>query len=684
MRSRVIKSLYKKEMLDVLRDKKTVVMMLVVPIILYPLLMLVGMLTMTKISTDIETRTYKVAFSKDVSDELIGYFDEGATDEYSFFVYEDVAPEEAQLLLEQEKIDVYVTLQATDMSAQETEKKAVKERYQIDYLSSVNNSGYGADRVQSVLASYSRDMSKRLLEKAGLDADYILNPVELKLADKAKAEESAGNLMGTIIPFMLIVSLLMGTMYPAIDTTAGERERGTLETMLTLPISNQELIFSKFLTVATIGVASAILNLISMGGVSSYMYHIAVSVGGMNQGINFVRFIPAVIIGVLCILAFAIFVSAITMCVCAFARTYKEANNYITPLMLVILFASFASMLPNLVLNARTALVPVVNICLLIRDILSFKYNFAIIALVLASNTIYGILSVLFLGRIYKSEGILFGESLAGIRIFERRCNMKKGQPVAMGELVIVLAVELLAVIYVGGAASLASVYKGIIITQLLIFSIPVLAAWYTKCDMRQTFKLKAPKPRELVAAVFMVIGAMLLGMVLTAIVGSIFTGSAQNAMADTGEYMKGGFGISVLLVAVLPAICEETLFRGYVMSAFVSRFGKVTAIIGTACIFGLYHMSIVKFFTTALLGAVFCYVVYETRSILPAILMHFINNATACVQMYYPEIIEKYLPVFAGEAVTLQDMALILAMGIVMLVTGKMILNMGCRKIEK
>jgi sodium transport system permease protein len=680
MRARVIKSLYKKEMLDVLRDKKTVLMMIVVPIILYPLLFLGGILAMNGISSSMNEKKYRVAFSDGVNPELVEYFENADSEDYSFEIVknedlseyygtnneDDESAEQAILdrALQDEKIDVYI------MNESESES------YGIYYLSSVTNSSYGADEAGDAIDDYSEAKSREILSDAGMDADYVLEPVKFAFEDKSSSEESAGSLMGSVIPFMLVVSLLMGTMYPAIDTTAGERERGTLETMLTLPITNQELIFGKFLTVATIGVISSVLNLISMGGICIYMYNMIYKVSDNAVSVNLVKFIPAIIVGVLCIFAFAIFISAITMCVCAFARTYKEANNYITPLMLVVMFASFIGLVPNVELNAKLALVPVANICLLIKNMLAFKYSLTTILIVLVSNVAYGIISVLLLGRIYKSEGILFGDSLSGIRIFERRSNIKKNSDISIGDMLLVIAVTVLLVIYAGGAASLDSVTGGIILTQLSIIGVPVLSAWYTRCDMKKSFKLKLPKLRDIPAAVFLMAGTMLLGMIITMISSSVFKSSADSAVETTSTLMSGGFAVSLLLVALLPAVCEEFMFRGYILGALQARFKPAVAILATACIFGLYHMNIVRFFTTAFLGLVLAYVAYKTKSIIPGIIMHFLNNATACLQMYYPEKVAELVPVLARESFGAGEIVLIFAAGLVLFVLGLVMLE--------
>ncbi|MGN0435362.1 MAG: ABC transporter permease subunit/CPBP intramembrane protease [Wujia sp.] len=661
MNRRIIGNLYRKEILDVLRDKKTVLMMIVVPIIIYPLLIIVGMQLMTSISRDITTHTYVVAFGgdKEIDKELIQKFSEVDGD-YSFQL---VKVDDYQESLAKEEIDAYVFVSSRDVDG--------KDSYSIHYLSAVNNSSYAAGFVEEVLNRYSNSLTVELLEERGLPSDYILNPIDISFEDNATGEETAGNILGMILPFMLVVSLLLGTMYPAIDTTAGERERGTLETILTLPVSNRQLIVSKFLAVATIGIVSAVLNVLSMVGVGAYMYSLMKDSLGMSDNISMERFVPAIVVGALCVLAFAIFISACTMCVCAFAKTYKEANNYITPLTLVVLFATFVGFLPNIQLNQKMALMPVANICLLIKDLLAFKYNIGIIAIVLVSNVAYGIMAVLVLGKIYNSETILFGDSINALQIFEKRSNMKKGGKPTTGDTWMVIAVTAVAIIYIGSMAQLNMGVGGVVITQLIIIGIPLFAAWYSKRSIRDTFKLRGCKAGALAGGIFLILGTIMLGMILTALTSSIFRESAENVDISM-EYLLGDkFWLTLVVVAVTPAICEEAMFRGYILSSMENRYKANQAVMITAILFGLYHMSIVKFFTTALLGYSISYVANRTKSILPGMLMHFINNALSCVVMYYPSQIEKLFPVLIKTSISLFDFVALLGLGMIFVGIG-------------
>ncbi len=670
----IIKSLFKKELLEVFRDKKTVIMMLIVPVVIYPLMFIVGIQAMNMIANSQKERAYYIVLDCEDDgrlEKLIQKKCEG--DGYKLFIKPKEEIEDYSAAVADEMIDVYV----------KTETVAGKLSYSIYYLSASDDSGYAADVIADYLDEMKQNLTKDVLSELSLDADKVLNPIEYKFSNVATGEQKTGSVLGTIIPFMLIVSIMMGTMYPAIDTTAGERERGTLETVLTLPVTNRQLIMSKFFTVALIGVISAALNLISMGFIGWYMLKLMAENGTTTmESVNLVSFIPAIIITVIAIFVFALFISAITMCFTVFASSYKEANNYITPLMLVIMFASFVGFIPNVTLTGGVALIPVANIALMIKNILLFKIDMSVVALVLLTNIIYAMISVVVLSKIYDSEAVLFGGQRNGIQIFEKRSNLKKGGVPTTADAAFLLLITLVLIIYVGGFVQLKYGLWGVLITQLIIFAMPMGILIYTKRNLKLTYSFNKTGVLSYAGGLIMMLGAMLVGIVLTNLLGMLAKSSYENDIASMEAIFDKGIIPSILVIALAPALFEEMFFRGFILAAVRERFGKKASIIIVALSFGIYHMSITKIPVTALLGAVLCYVVYKSGSIFPAMLMHFTNNLISVLSSYYPEKISKLLPFI--NCSTIGEGASLIGLGIVMFAAGLIIFNQGNKERTK
>ena len=513
----VIKVLLKKELLDVLRDKKTVFMMIALPVFLYPAIFFIALQVMSSVQTGMENKTYKVAVQCNDDGELKKYID-NYNDDNKYKIKTVNLDEKLDDALRKEKIDAYII----------SEKKEDKLNYSIVYISSVTNSSVCMEQLEDIVISYRKHIT------------------------------SLGQTLSTIIPFILIISLIMGTMYPAIDTTAGEKERGTLETLLTLPVSNRVMITSKFLAVAIIGLISATLNILSMGGIAIYSFGVMNISGSKKINISIYDFIPALIILVFIIFAFTLFISAITMCVAALAKTYKEANNYITPLTLCIMLIGYIGFIPNIKLTNTMALIPVANICILIKSLLLFKINYTAIILVFLSNIIYAMLAISILSGIYDSEAVLFDEGKGRMQLFERRKNIKRGGIIKTGDTWFLIVFVILAVIYAGGIFEMKYGLFGVFLTQMLILFIPLSVLVYTKKDLRKNYSVRKTKPLNVLYSFIFMAGIFLLNIPLTTFVTSVFPDNTKTVTDSLQSIMGSGFLVTVLVVCIVPGICEE------------------------------------------------------------------------------------------------------------------------------
>lgn len=681
MSAKIIRTLVKKEMLDVFRDKKTVVIMLLVPVILYPLIFIGAMQAVVLISASMGEQNYRIAI--DAADD--GAFEQmlaakgrqkdGSSEEtdaeqveeerYEITLVDAGSIGDYEEALNEEVIDVYVTGAVQNG----------KMKYDVYYLSSVTNSSYAQNLVTDVFEEFREVLTEEKIREAGLDVHEILEPILYEKKDTASSEQSLGSIMGSILPFMLIVSLMMGTMYPAIDTTAGERERGTLETILTLPVTNRQLIISKFLTVAAIGMMSALLNICSMGGIALYMYEV-MDMQTDAGSIEIARFLPAIFVCMLAIFAFSLFVSAVTMCVTAFAKSYKEANNYITPLMLVIMFTGYIGFIPNVELTQTMAMIPVANICLLIKNMLLFKIDYTVIAVVLLSNVAYAMFAVLFLSRIYDSEAVLFGDGKHGIQLFEKRSNLQKGGVPTVSDVWFVVAVTIVLILYAGSILQLKFGLAGVFGTQLLLLFTPLLVAIYTKRDLQLTYGFRKAGMKKYLSGIFIITGVFLVNIVISTGLTILLPESAENVVTAFDGIMSGNIWAVLFVIAFAPAVCEEMLFRGMIFQSMKARY-RISAAVGiTAVLFGMYHMSLVKLIPTGFLGFVLCYAAYRADSIYPAMLMHFLNNAFSVLISCYPEKVKRFFPVFYQDALGFGDVMRLLGIGLILVGIGLYILK--------
>ncbi|MBQ7832026.1 MAG: CPBP family intramembrane metalloprotease, partial [Lachnospiraceae bacterium] len=661
-------TLYKKEMLDIFRDKKTMIIMVLVPLFLYPAMMLGTLLIMSNISQESLEKTYQVGIVASEEAEAVEALLLNEEDDYEYFfetrVYDDVKTCEQALIDGQ----IHAFIQITD-------GEDGRKIYEVGTVSSVMDSVTSGGYIKEILGGYRDSLRNDLLEEQFGDYEEILNPILIEGKDLATIEESAGSIFGYIIPFMLITSVLMGAVYPAIDVTAGERERGTLETMMTLPVKNSEMMFSKFMAVSTVAVMSAFLNLLSMFLMGLYMYDSMQLATTAFGDMNLLQFIPSVIALLVCMPIFAMFASAVCLSICIFAKSFKEANNYSTPILLVFMFASMAGMLPNITLDAKTSLIPIVNVSLFIKAVFELKFEWEYIVLVLLSNVVYSVVAVVLMSKLFSSEDVLFGEGFRGVHFLEKRSNMKPNQMPGIGDTVLMFGLLLLLMIYCSTSLVFRLGIWGTGLVQLIILAVPVCYAWYMKADFKKLFSLKVPKIKHVLGGICIWLGIWLLEQVVIVKLAEWFPSLVETSETLNSVIVDAGFVSAFIVVGICPAIAEEFAFRGFLFGVLKEKWKPWMAIVVSAVLFGAYHMNLLQFIGGAMMGIGLAYAAYASGSIWIGAIMHFINNGLSVIFQYHPELVEK-IPILGQENYNAVDMVILIVVGIVFTALGILLLK--------
>ena len=632
MRTKIVKQIFKKEILDILRDKKTIFMMIILPILLYPILM-VGMTQVMMMSMNsMEKENINIAFNKSPDKILSKVIDESnesrKKDNSEAGDFKIVKTTDYKKDLNDGKIAAYIDM---------TEKNGTKE-FKVYIDSSEESASMAQDKIDDVLKEYKEELVKEKVSESGLDVKTTLEPISYKTVDVAKNEELACHLLGQILPFVLIIGLLMGAIYPSIDVMAGEKERGTLETLFTLPITNLELVMGKYMAVSLCAVASAILNILSIFITIAFLLTsqgMASEMGMINIDIS--QMIIPGIITLICVCLFAMVVSAVSMCVCSLAKSFKDAQNYITPVTLLVMIPSYVSMIPNITLNSFTATIPVVNISLLIKSVLTFNSNISLIALVLISNLVFVIISVLILSKMFNSEEILFGSSKS-FSLLEKRSNIKKGTMPGIGDGITLYALGVVLLIYVGTLIQIKFGMTGLMLTQVMIIALPLIFGWYIKCDFKKVLNIKAPNISQVLGGIILWVGTFIIVNLVTQLILYLFPQNMQ-IVENLNDVLKidNGF-LNLLAIAVMPAICEEIFFRGFLFTSLShnkEKKAQIWAVIFSGVMFGFMHIDFIRVIPTSILGIALGYSVYKSRCIFIPMIMHFLNNAIAVLSLH-------------------------------------------------
>ncbi len=656
-----IKTLVKKELLDVLRDKKTLIIMVVVPILLYPAMIIGMVLIMNMVMQSQANEEHIIVYEVDDKnhiDNLKLIYDEKKEEYNTNLTFISVDKEEKNS--DYTKLgDIWVTFEEKDNLIQ----------VNVDYTSTNQNSSYTENILEDLMELYEEELLAANLKEKGLDSDFI-HPIQYEANDSVSETESLGMNLGGYIGMLLIVTIMLGAFYPAIDVTTGEKERGTLETLLTLPVTNFQMIMSKFIAVSLFACVTAILSLLSLGASIIFLVN-SVSTGenGLLAGFDISLLISWLPLLVIVMIVTALLITAFCMCFCIFAKSFKEANNYITPVMLIVMFASMVSMLPSVELNYSTSLIPIVNVSLLLRQVAAQQMDLTLTGVTIAINLCYSVLVIWILSKMYDSENILFTDGFQSFKIFQKRSEIKEGSSPHIGDLLLSIIVLFLLIMYVGTAVSARTAIGGTLTNQLIILGIPLIVTWYMKTDIKKLFLFKVPTFKNIFCGVLLYIGTYVLMIIISVVLTNLFPQSSQNVEATFLSLMDVPVVVLVIVLSIMPAVGEELFFRGFIFGGLRSKYKIPISIFVSSLIFGLFHMSLVKLIPTALLGACFAYIAYKTGSIYIGMGLHLINNFIAVLTMRYPKTVSTYIPILTKEKFLISEIIILFLVGITCIV---------------
>jgi sodium transport system permease protein len=398
MKLRNLRIVYRKELRELLRDRRTIISMIVIPVFVMPLLMTALGLAAVKFSGKARQEIPKVM--------ALGGEDSPGTwsalRALNTFAFVPPARDFTNLISEKTLNAAIEIPKGFDAAVQAGEKTTV-----TIYTFSGEFKSMNAAHALDQFFRERRDhiVSQRLAARQVPEA--LLTPFEIRQTNVASAKKVSGNLVGMILPYLLIMMCLSGGIYPSVDLTAGEKERGTMETLLCSPVARTHLVLGKGLVVLTVSLATAWLSIFSYGLAVFLLRQLA---GGAARSSPIpLTLDPSSILAVLVMMVpLAVFFSASMLALGLFARSAKEANSYLQPLLIMAIIPAAASVLPGVELNWKLALIPVLNVSLAGREVMAGLFHWHYLALVLLSMSLYAALAVAFAVALFKRESILF------------------------------------------------------------------------------------------------------------------------------------------------------------------------------------------------------------------------------------------------------------------------------------
>jgi sodium transport system permease protein len=399
--------LVRKELLDILRDRRTVLLTLVLPVLLYPGILALMGAVITAGNDRLKNEPLVVAVTTDDAQAFL----DGQPLPARTTLRRTPRAEAEALLREQKVAAVVDACQGAARAVSEGKQATVT----VLYTRRFDRSMEALERLRPALEAANARALARRLEARQLDLAFV-TPVKLEVRDLDFEKELGPLFASRLLPIALLMMLFVGALYPAVDLTAGEKERGTLETLLVCPVRPVQVMAAKYLTVAIVSVASTLANLAAMAGTFGAGLPLT---GEASTSMRFTGSQVGVLLA--CLLPTALLVSGVALAVSSMARTFREGQSLMTPVLLGGLAPALVAQMPGIELNAATALVPLLNVALLVKAAVLRTATARDVALTVTSVLACAALALKWAASAFDSKVFRFGGTLGRARLFADR-----------------------------------------------------------------------------------------------------------------------------------------------------------------------------------------------------------------------------------------------------------------------
>jgi sodium transport system permease protein len=675
-----VQLIFLRELCDQLRDRRTMFTICVLPILLYPLTGLM-MLQLAQVKTPQRlhvaivgdsgwVREFKSndsslpsdskrdsssiewahhdrdsSLASELEEKLIGnsvFSDELPSDPRNPMVQELLTRYQADAILIAKDPSI-----PDERSAEQTAKKPP----QLIVLSNqrLERSRMAVLQLQSLIERWHHQSVQSQLEKQSI-APEIWQPPPIAHWDSAPGEVKQAVVWSKILPLIMLVWALTGAFYPAIDLCAGEKERGTLETLLSSPASRKEIVWGKLLTVMCFSIMTAILNLLSMVVTTTFVFRRALDASPDNPLGGFGNISIDVILWlVLLVIPMSAMFSAIALAVASLARSTKEGQYYLMPLILVGFPLVILPMLPGITLSSGTSIVPVTGAVLIARALMDGEYVTAMMYLpsVACVTVLCCLLATRWAVRQFENESVLFADvekvSFKGWLV--RYWMHRRDYPTATGSVLCGLSI-LIALFFgrlamgsrdinwVSFATSTFLIQIGLMLGPTLIMAVMLTRS------LRQSLRLNPPRLSEFIACGLLAVYLHPTYVQFAALVSAQYPLGPETteSLQQIDSVLRSVPLWSVLLVmAILPALCEEIVFRGFVFAGLLQNKGVLRAVIGSAVLFGLSHGVLQQTVCATATGLLLGWLAYRTAGIACTCLFHMVHNSISMTMATFP-----------------------------------------------
>lgn len=371
----------KKELKLIIRDKKSLLMMAITPLFI-PIFVILMSYIYEELTVNKDDKTYQIG----VNYELSSTERKLLSDEVKYTVYS--SSKELEEAYNSNKILAYI----------------VKDNNSYNIYANIQSEDGSmvTSLITNYLDNYNNYLGQSYLVNNNIDLSKVYNNLNYNVTE-IKGESIFGNQIILMAITFTIMAITLSCIYTSTDTTAGEKERGTLETILTFPIRRKELIFGKYLAISISGIVTLLIG-VFLSIVSLYYVKNSFSIyDNVIFNINTIT----ILLTILILLFYTLFISGLCITIASFTKSFKEAQSALTPISLVTCIPMFLEML-NINISGLLSFIPIINHTIVINNILTSSININNILITIISSIIYIIVLLLFINKMYKSEKVLF------------------------------------------------------------------------------------------------------------------------------------------------------------------------------------------------------------------------------------------------------------------------------------
>ena len=520
----------------------------------------------------------------------------------------------------------------------------------VKFNSANEASQVGQRRVEAALDVWKAQMVRDYLAERNVP-QRVANPLQVVPEDVALPGGRQARMWSRLLPFVVFVWALTGAFYPAVDLCAGEKERGTLEALLSSPALRSEIVSGKLLTVITFSIASAVANLASMALTGKVLID---QLNAMSTAAGDSLSVPsfaAVAWLLVALLPMATLFSALSLAVAAFARSTKEGQYYLMPLLLGCLPLMVLPITPNVELNLGTSLIPITGMVLLLRSAIEGNMAVALPYVPVVAAVTLGCCWVAIRWAVmqFNSESVLFRESenfTLGLwlrKLYTDRPDLPAGGA-AVACIAAIYFVQFITRSLGGDITTPFGITRIALISQACIIVPALLLALLLSRQPRMTLRLRAARRwwhlpgAVLLAALIHPVAVQLMVWIVQMYPPPEELSSFMEELADLP------LPLAIVLFAIIPPICEELAYRGFVLTGLRRSLNGWAAVLISALAFGFAHGFLQQSISASVLGVILGWLALRTGSIWPCLLFHATHNCLLRLRVTFHNDIESLL----------------------------------------